>query len=226
MFWKAAIDHVLAPKSKTNMRQRVISCANAVITATVLSLSLFFCNFAQAAGDVDYAKIGWWRVIYREVDNLSGCQASVRFSDQTEISIALIQDASGKEWNVYIFNPQWVSWVGGKSQHTLLIVAINPNRLWRGPWSVNRNNTLHLISSVDFINSIADAKGLAIFDENKRSLTAQPLNMKDSEAAIRAVVTCLRDHLPQSSSLPDTQTQPETAGSFSGTAFLSRPIFC
>ena len=155
----------------------------------------------------------------------TGCQASARFSDQTEISIALIQDGNGKAWNVYISNPKWVSWVGRKSQHTLLIVAINPNKIWRGPWSVNRNNTLHLISSVEFINSIADAKGLAIFDENKRLLTAQPLDMKDSEAAIRAVVTCVREHPPQSSSPPDAQTPPEATGSVSGTAFFVAPNF-
>ena len=48
------------------MRSRlhlVIGCATTVITAAVLSLSVFFCNFAQAAEDVDYAKIGWWRII-------------------------------------------------------------------------------------------------------------------------------------------------------------------
>ena len=203
----------------------VIGCANAVITAVVLSLSLFFCNFAQAAEDVDYAKIGWWRIIYREVDNLTGCQATTRFSDQTEISIALIQDGYAKDWHVYIFNPQWVSWVGRKSQHTLLIVAVNPNKLWRGPWSVSRSNALHLASSIPFINSIADAKALAIFDENKRLLTASPLDMKDSEAAIRAVVTCVREHPPQSSSLPDTRTPPDATGSFSGTAFFVAPNF-
>ena len=102
----------------------VIGCATTVITAAVLLLNVFFCNFAQAAEDVDYAKIGWWRIIYREVDNLTGCQASVSFNDQTEISIALIQDGYAKDWHVYIFNPHWVSWIGRKSQHTLLIVAV------------------------------------------------------------------------------------------------------
>ena len=135
------------------MRQRlhlVIGCANAVITAAVLSLSVFFCNFAQAAEDVEYAKVGWWRIIYREVDNLNGCQATARFSDQTEIAIALIQEGNSKAWNVYISNPKWNSWVGRKSQHTLLIVAINPNKIWRGPWSVNRHNDAVL----NFINRI------------------------------------------------------------------------
>jgi S1-C subfamily serine protease len=210
------------------MRERlhfVIGCASAVITAAVLLMNVFFANFAQAAEDVDYAKIGWWRIIYRQVDNLTGCQASVTFNDQTEISIALIQDGYAKEWHVYIFNPNWVSWIRRKSQHTLLIVTINPNKLWRGPWSVNRNNVLNLASSVAFINSIADAKGLAIFDENKLLLTSEPLSMKDSEAAIKAVVSCVREHPPQNSSVPDTRTPPDETTSSSGTAFFVAPNF-
>ena len=210
------------------MRQRlhfVIGCANAVITAAVLSLSVFFCNFAQAARDVDYATIGWWRIIYREVDNVAGCQATARFNDQTEIAMALIQAGNSKAWNVYISNPNWNSWVGRKSQHTLVIVAINPNKIWRGPWSVDRHNDLYLTSSIEFINSIADAKALAIFDDNKRLLTAPPLDMKDSEAAIRAVVTCVRDHPPRSSSPPVAETPPEATSSASGTAFFVAPSF-
>src|SRR5262245_27077257 len=119
------------------MRRRLhffIGCANVLITSAVLLLSVFLCNLAQA-GDIDYATIGWWRIQYREVKNLTGCQATARFNDQTEISIAQIQDSYGKGWNVYIFNPNWVSWVGRKSQHNLTFVAISPNKLWRGPWS-------------------------------------------------------------------------------------------
>ena len=49
--------------------------------------------------------------------------------------------------------------------------------------------------------------------------------MKDSEAAIRAVVTCVREHPPTSSSPPDAQTPPDATGSFSGTAFFVAPNF-
>jgi S1-C subfamily serine protease len=223
---EGSIDYALAPKSEINMRQRlqfVIGCANAVITAAVLLVSLFFCNFAQAE-DVPYATIGWWRVIYREVANLTGCQATARFDDETVVAMALIQDGNGKGWNVFISNPKWDSWVRRKSQHTLFIVAINPNKLWRGPWSVNGNNELHIASSIEFVNSLADAKALAIYDESKRLLTAQPLNMKDSETAIRAVVTCVRDHSSQSYS-PPPQTPPQATSSFSGTAFFVAPNF-
>ena len=139
--------------------------------------------------------------------------------------MALIQAGNSKAWKVFISNPTWNYWVGKKSQHTLSIVAINPNKIWRGPWSVNSDNELYLISSIEFINSIADAKGLAIFDDNKRLLTAQPLDMKDSEAAIRAVVTCVRDHPPTSYSPPDAQTPPEATGAVSGTAFFVAPNF-
>jgi hypothetical protein len=48
-------------------------------------------------------------------------------------------------------------------------------------------------SRVEFINSLADAKALAIYDENKHLLISSPLNMKDSEDAIKAVVNCIRD---------------------------------
>ena len=64
-------------------------------------------------------------------------------------------------------------------------------------------------SRVEFINSLADAKALAIYDENKRSLIALPLSMKDSEDAIKAVANCVRDHSPNSP--PEAKDHPESS---------------
>jgi S1-C subfamily serine protease len=197
---------------KVKMRPRL---RLAVIGGAVL-LSVLFCNFAQAT-DSNYATIGWWQIIYREVSDLNGCQATARFEDQTEIVIALIQNSNSRSWHVFIYNPKWESWVRRKSEQTLIIVAINPTKIWRGPWGVS-SNSLNINASVDFIKSIADAKSLAIFDENERLLTSRPLNMKDSENAIRSVVTCIEQHAPISKQPPP----PET---YSGTAFFVAPNF-
>jgi len=105
-----------------------------------------------------------------------------------------------------------------------VVVAINPNKIWRGPWSVTSNNELHITSSTEFIKSIADAKGLAIYNENEYLLTARPLDMKDSEAAIRAVVACVQTH-PSTSPRPEEQTPPEETGWSFGTAFFVAPSF-
>ena len=59
--------------------------ATTLIAAAVMSLSVFFCSFAQAAGDVEYSKVGWWRVTYREVSEMTGCDARTEFQDQTRI---------------------------------------------------------------------------------------------------------------------------------------------
>jgi hypothetical protein len=77
------------------------------------------------------------------------------------------------------------------------------------------------------MNSLADAKGLAILDERKRVLTT--LDMKDSEAAIKAVVNCVRAHPYAPSSPPEARTQPPQTQpptqetTFSGTAFFVAP---
>ncbi len=177
-------------------------------------------NCAQAA-DTDYARIGWWQIVYRETGTLTGCQAEARFTDQTTIAMALIQDGS-KSWFVFISNPRWNSWISRKRQHTLVVAAINPNRIWRGPWSVTDGSELVLNASVDFVNSIADAKQLAIFDENRRLLTP-PLSMKDSEDAIKAVVNCVR-YPPTNQPAPEAQVPPQEPAAFSsGTAFFVAP---
>lgn len=187
--------------------------------AALLWLNLFFCNFAQAAGDVAYSTIGGWQVGYREVDTLTGCQAAAHFRDETTITLALIQTGNSKNWMVWISNPNWNSWIRKNTEHILLFMPINPTKIWRDPWSVGEDNQLYLMARTELINSVADAKALAIFDRNRRLLTQ--VNMKDSEAAIKAVVNCVRDHPyapPAVSNPPKTRTT-----SSSGTAFFVAP---
>jgi S1-C subfamily serine protease len=196
--------------------------AKILIAASVMSLSVFIGDCVQAAGDAEYSKVGWWHITYREVTDMTGCQASAEFQDQTRISIALIREDDSKSWTVFISNPNWDSWIARKTQHFLWVVAINPNKVWRGSWSVTDNKELFVSSRVEFINSLADAKLLAIYDENKRPLIALPLNMKDSEDAIKAVVNCVRDHPPNSP--PEARDRPDSSTvSSSGTAFFVGP---
>jgi serine protease Do len=182
-------------------------------------LGLLSHDLAQA--EEEYAKIGWWRISYREVENLRGCEAAAKFQDQTEFALSLIQGDGNKSWVVFLSNPQWVSWIAKKKRHLLSFAPINPTRLWQDAWSVDDSNRLYLPARVELINSIADADGLAVLDVNKRLLTN--INMKDSELAIKAVVNCVRDH---SSAPPATQNQPraQTSSSF-GTAFFVSPTF-
>lgn len=192
----------------------------------LLLADLLPCDFARAT-DVEYAKIGWWTITYRELDALSGCHATARFQDKTEIEMALVQEADSKSWLVFIYNPTWTSWVTRKQQHTLHFATITPDKLWRGTWSVNKHNELYISPSVDFMNSLADAKGVAILDERKRVLTT--LDMKDSEPAIKAIVNCVRAHPYTPSSPPEARTQPSQTPpptqetTFSGTAFFVAP---
>ena len=196
---------------------RVIGAA-----AALFLLYSFICNFAYA-GDVGYSQIGWWRVVYRDTGTQVGCQAEARFNDQTEIAMALIQAGSGSSWLVFVSNPRWNAWITKKAQHTITVAELNPDRTWRGAWGVVNGTALVLNASIDFMNSIADAKRLAIFDDIGRLLTAW-LDMTDSEAAIKAIVHCARQYPPASSSAPEAQNPPdEPATSFSGTAFYIAP---
>ena len=88
---------------------------------------------------------------------------------------------------------------------------------WQGTFFVSSEAT-YLSSadlSIEFMNSIADAKSIEIFGENRRLLTS--LDMKDSANAIKSVVNCVRAH-PLSTREAETPPQPETT--ISGTGFL------
>jgi serine protease Do len=202
------------PPNSHPMRSKNEMLHTIVAAALVFLWLNSFVREAQAE-DVEYSRIGWWQIAYKEVDTLTSCYARSRFQDQTEITMALVRDDNNTGWMFFVYNPNW-TWVGRSKQHLLLVAPINPNRIWRDEWSVNQQGLLWLHASRDFMNSIADAKALAIFNQNKRLLTSPPLDMKDSETAIRTVVDCLRDH-------PTTAPpQAETSSSY-GTAFFVAP---
>jgi hypothetical protein len=201
-------------KPKSNLSLRGLT-----VTAALAFSFMLLCNFAQASEDKDYAKIGWWHIAYREVDDMTGCDAKAEFQDRTRVTIAQIQKDNGKSWAIFISNPKWDSWMAKRKQHFLFIVTINPNKVWSDPWSVTDDGSqLFMTANVDFVNSLADAKYLAIYDEKKRPLIELPLNMKDSEDAIKAVVNCVRDHPRSGVSSPDGQGA--STASSSGTAFF------
>lgn len=186
----------------------------------LLGLSLLFCNPAQAAKETDYAKIGWWQISYREVDRLAGCEAAARFRDQTQVIIALLWEGNTSSWFIWISNPEWASWIAKRKRHQIIFAPINPTVSWRDAWYATDDNKLYLPARKELINSVADAKTLAILDESQRLLAR--LDMKDSEDAIKAVVNCVQDH----SSGPSAQAQPKTqASSSSGSAFFVTPNF-
>jgi hypothetical protein len=145
----------------------------ATTVATVItSLAGAFLSFCtQAAADVEYSKVGWWQVSYREVDELTGCDATAEFQDQTKIAIAFIRGGNNEGWSVFISNPRWSSWVSRKREHVLWFVAINPNKLWHGTWSAGDvSGQLYLSARPEFINSLANAKAIGIFDDSKQNL--------------------------------------------------------
>ena len=200
---------------------------------TALNPSLFYSNQSpppQSAQETprqydgsSYAKIGWWTGSYRIVGNMNGCDATAQYQDQTFFQMSLIQSVSSeKEWAMFISNPRWNNWVAKKRQHTLQFVA--DDRRWRFYFSANDRNTLSVFNvKTDVINDIADADALKILSEDYGSLAG--LDMKDSRAAIQAVVDCVRDHPPVVPSQRPTPTptptptpQPETI--LSGTAFF------
>jgi serine protease Do len=180
------------------------------------------CSTAQAT-EVNYSAIGWWQIKFGTVDNLSGCLAEARFQDQTKIEMALIEQGNTKSWTFFVSNPRWNSWISRKKQHTLIVAAVNPTRVWRDVWSTTDDNSLYLNASVDFMNSIADANTLAILDDNRHLLTA-PLDMKDSEPAIKAAVNCVREHAQNPAPSPEVRVQPPAPETtYSGTAFYISP---
>ena len=173
----------------------IISRATRSARKTAAALLLggsVFCSFdAHADTDVLFANIGWWEIRYLEVGVTNGCVAYSRFKDQTTVSLALIQlEPNNNVWRVEIFNPQWVSWVRKRTQHTLRFLAAKP---WYGTFFVTDDNGLYSNGvSDDFVNSLADAKSLAIATENKTVVAT--LDMKDSTPAVLAVVNCVRQH--------------------------------
>jgi S1-C subfamily serine protease len=67
-------------------------------------------------------------------------------------------------------------------------------------------------ASLEFMNSVADASKVEIKDDNGALLTT--VDMKDSAAAIRAIVNCVGEHPPP---------KPERETTISGTGFFVAP---
>ncbi len=170
-----------------------------------------------------YGHVGWWTILYKDSNGVNGCSAISRFTDQTLVEFFLLQDNAGKGWGIALSSPRWDSWVSRKSEHPLWFKTAKG---WRGIFKLaSDNKTLFFEgASIEFMNSIADAQSLMIFNEEQRPLTRSPLSMKDSGDAIRAVVNCVREHpfpapAPQARA-PTTQPRIEA---ISGTGFYVAP---
>jgi len=199
------------------------SAAAAWIAAAFLLIGGVLHNSAAAqAEDIAYCKIGWWQIKYRELEDMNGCYAASLFR-QTLLHMALAQTDKGKAWFIFISNPAWDSWIKRKKQHTLIFVTTKP---WQGTFFVS-SGTTELSStnlSIEFMNSIADAKSIEIYDENKRLLIS--LDMKDSANAIKSVVNCVRDHpLPTGEAKTPPEAAPQVETTISGTGFFVAPNF-
>jgi serine protease Do len=188
-------------------------------SALVLSGSVL-CNFgAQADVHVPYLKIGGWSLEYLEVGNLSGCRAAAQFPDQTVFQMAHIQSGTEKAWIIFISNPRWNAWIGKRKELRLQLVTDWPTtKPW--PYSFSTSGDSKILSttdaSVEFMNSVADASKVEIKDDNGALLTT--VDMKDSAAAIRAIVTCVREHPPGPGG-----PSPEPETTISGTGFFVAP---
>jgi serine protease Do len=183
--------------------------------ASALLLSGFVvCNFGAQA-NVPYSKIGVWSVAYLEVGNLNGCRAAAQFPDQTVFQMAQIQSGTDKAWIIFISNPRWNAWIGKRKELRLQLVTDWPTtKPWPYTFSISGDSkTLSTTdASVEFMNSVADASKVEIKDDNG-ALWAT-VDMKDSAAAIRAVVNRVREH-------PSAKAQsPEPEKTLSGTGFF------
>jgi serine protease Do len=190
--------------------------------ASALLLSGFvLCNFgAQADVHVPYLKIGGWSLEYLEVGKLSGCRAQAQFPDQTIFQMVLIQSGTDKAWVIFISNPKWNPWIGKKKQHQLWLVTTRADKPWLVTFSTsNDGKTLSFTqATVEFMNTVADARSVEIIDENKQVLTS--VDMKDSAAAIRAIVNCVSEHPPGG---PPSGPSPAPETTISGTGFFVAP---
>jgi serine protease Do len=191
------------------------------MTSALLLSGFVLCNFgAQADVHVPYLKIGGWSLEYLEVGKLSGCRAQAQFPDQTIFQMVLIQSGTDKAWVIFISNPKWNPWIGKKKQHQLWLVTTRADKPWLVTFSTsNDGKTLSFTqATVEFMNTVADARSVEIIDENKQVLTS--VDMKDSAAAIRAIVNCVSEH-PPGEGPSGPSPAPETT--ISGTGFFVAP---
>ena len=136
----------------------------------------------------------------------------------------LLQDGSGKGWGFFIYNPQWDNWVSRGSQHRLWFAT---TKSWHGIFNVaDDKRTLYLAdASIEFMNSIADAHSLMVYDDDKRPLLSYPLSMTDSADAIKAVVNCVRDHPFKGAPASEAETRKGAPASEAETTFFGTAFF-
>jgi serine protease Do len=194
---------------------RAILGAHRMASAFLLG-GFVLCNFGAQA-NVPYSKIGGWSVAYLEVSNLSGCRATAQFPDQTIFQMVQIQSGTDKGWVIFISNPRWNAWIGKRKELRLWLVMMT--KPWQMTFSISGDSKILSFTgaSVEFMNSVADAASMEIKDENGALLTT--VDLKDSAAAIRAIVNCVREHPP-----PEKAQQPEPETRLlSGTGFFVAP---
>jgi serine protease Do len=202
---------------------KALASACKIPAAALIFIGVPLSNFAQAQ-DTQFAKVGWWSIGYTASDEFSNCSASARFKDETLFDMTLMQsetaNSGNKVWVIYISNPKWGAWIARKKEHKLAITTTRP---WQGTFvSTKDNKSLYTLDlSIDFMNSIADSSALTILSENRTPLTT--LDMKDSAAAIKAVVNCLREHPPQGKPGPQAKNSTQTETELSGTGFFVAP---
>src|SRR5262249_6921838 len=192
---------------------RAILGAHRLASALLLS-GFVLCNFGAQAD----TKIGEWIVAYLEVGNLNGCRATRQFPDQTIFQMVQIQSGTDKAWAIFIANPRWNAWLGKRNEIRLSLVTD-----WPAPkprqfkFSISGDNKILSTTdaSTESMNSLADASKVEIKDDNGALLAT--LDMKDSAAAIRAIVNCVSEHPPREAK----PREPETR--ISGTGFFVAP---
>jgi hypothetical protein len=216
--------------------------ANRMAAGLLLLSALVSSTFAARVEDIEYSKIGWWSISYTKLDDLSYCRAMASFDQGTVLEMALFQKG-GQGWVVSISNPTWKAWMVKNRRHNLrLETTLPPDPRTRLPpgfsplgptrvvtFSLSDDNTslVFVGASIDFMNSIADAKSLEIFDENRTRLLTS-LDMKHSAAAIQAVVKCVREPPAQTvSRLPGwwTGKRPPMPMNYASQDFNAKEIF-
>jgi hypothetical protein len=172
-----------------------------------------------ARADTFISNQGEWTVAYLEVGNLNGCRATRQFPDQTVFQMVQIQSGTDKAWVIFVSNPRWNAWIGNRKEIRLSLVTDWPTtKPWPHTFSTSGDSKILSTTdaSVEFMNSVADASKVEIKDD--RGTLLATIDMKDSAAAIRAVVTCVREHPPKNDRVP---REPETT--ISGTGFFVAP---
>jgi hypothetical protein len=129
-----------------------------------------------------------------------------------------VQSQTDKAWIIFISNPRWNAWLGRRKELRLQLVTDWPTtKPWPYTFSISGDSKILSTTdaSIEFMNSVADASKVEIKDENGALLAT--LDMKDSAAAIRAIVNCVREHPPAKPQSP----APEQI--LSGTGFFVAP---